>query len=206
MIQRKILILFILFIPSIVNAQGYIITDKDGYTNMREKPTAQSRIIDKILQYEVFLLAEDVCSNSDIDFSDTPPNWIAVTKTYNGEIGYVLKKNIQSLDELPTIWAERLDNPSRLTASNDTVSVSLLLSPLEESEHDIVYHDKEKKYIATIDGRSFKCMFAGDGANKLTEKHMEITGLEVMYGDKTISLPIDDEIKSLYNPRNMIVF
>ena len=37
-----------------MSRQYYIITDKDGYTNICEKPTTNSKIIDKVVKYEVF--------------------------------------------------------------------------------------------------------------------------------------------------------
>ena len=65
--MRKIAIILSLLLFALINAHSeedyhsYIINDPDGYLNVREKPTANSRIVDKIEQYEVFFDARYFC-------------------------------------------------------------------------------------------------------------------------------------------------
>ena len=60
-------IIAIILSQQLVNAYSeedyysYIINDPDGYLNVREKPTANSRIVDRIEQYEVFFDARYFC-------------------------------------------------------------------------------------------------------------------------------------------------
>jgi hypothetical protein len=58
MITMKILLTYIIFFLCIINsisAQFAIINDPDGYTNIREQPGANARIVYRIEDYEVFV-------------------------------------------------------------------------------------------------------------------------------------------------------
>lgn len=71
MMIKRILLLSLLFLSLISNAQLAIIYDKDGFVNLREKPNKTSKIIGKIIEGQVFCVSP---------FNDENPNkdWVQI--------------------------------------------------------------------------------------------------------------------------------
>ncbi len=189
--MKKCLLLCLLLIPALANAQGedyysYIIDDTDGYLNIREKPTANSRIVGRIEKYELFFDARYFCFNDTLQFKHYPPNWIPVCKDMGPMVGYVYKPNALPLEMLPVLVGEKDGN--RLVCGNDKFRIILSLSDFDPKGHKIEdYH--------TVDG-VFKKGFYGD---KDGYSNKEISSLTLYQDGKKKSLPID-HIKDYFNP------
>lgn len=190
--NRNILFLSFLLITFYVKAQ-YIITDKDGYLNIREKPTAKSAIIDKILKYELFEHAAHFCINDLEDFTNIPSGWIPVCKELGSPIGYVYTRNILSLEKLPLL--RPVYNKTNIVCTYDSLSIELMLKPFAADEH-IIEYDELGNTLVSIDNQFPKGLYSEDFFS--TSK--EITGLRITCSSDSVDLTIND-IKDYYNPR-----
>jgi hypothetical protein len=100
--KNLILLIALLLTTVIATAQVAIIQDKDGYTNVREKPNGQSPIIHKLYNNEAFWYDYEEGQNTDewipvyipknaFSFSSTQPDYIE---------GFIHKSRLQPLDKL----------------------------------------------------------------------------------------------------------
>jgi len=81
----KYIIIFFLLIWSFISVSQEkkgIISDSDGYTNMRDSSSAKSKIISKVIDGEVF------------NYWETNDSWFIV-KTYNDTVGYIHRSRIK---------------------------------------------------------------------------------------------------------------
>lgn len=93
--------------------QVAIIQDKDGYTNVREKPDIQSKILYKLHDNEVFFYYDET-----FDSQDSNNDWInvmipvskfSIQRVNENDIyGYIHKSRLKPLNELETI-----ENPNK---------------------------------------------------------------------------------------------
>lgn len=202
-------ILFVVFtvIAMATKAQDlYTVIDKDGYTNIREKPTTNSRIIDTAVKYELLFGANYFCGE-DIDFSNVPPNWIPVMKNYGTPIGYVYHDNILPFDDMLFIQSKQNPEDSdTLICSNDTLSVLLILKPFDLDQHTIEYVDDFRgRNIPYIDGEFPKCMGKSEYTKENCLDDREIKELMINIREKRYTLPID-VIKGYFNPCCLSVY
>ena len=203
-------IAFVIFtvIAMAMQAQSlYTVIDKDGYTNIREKPTTNSRIIDTAVKYELLFSANYFCGE-DIDFSNVPPNWIPVMKNYGTPIGYVYRDNILSFDDMSFIQSKHR-NPQEsdtLICSNDTLTTLLVLKPFDFDQHTIEYIDDFRgRSIPYIDGEYPKCMAKSEYTKENCLDDREIKELIINIREKRYALPID-VIKGYFNPGGLTVY
>ncbi len=202
--SKKLLLILGLFIAVLsANAQLYTTVDKDGYTNIREKPTASSKIIDRVLQYEVIFSANYFCDN---DFSDTTlsPNWTAVKKDWATPVGYIYNKNLRVIDSMPILYQDdKLWSADSVICANDTLSVLLTLKPFDINSHKVEYVEEyDYKYVRSVDGEFPKGFLMP--YSEPAPKNREIATFTVTINNKVYNLLID-VIKSFYNP-HMVVF
>lgn len=52
--MKKLLLFISVVLSSHVSGQVAIIKDKEGYTNVRDKPDSNSEIVDRVFENEVF--------------------------------------------------------------------------------------------------------------------------------------------------------
>jgi hypothetical protein len=97
-----------------------IIKDKDGYTNIREEPDGKSKIIGQVHKYEVFYSVEG-CEDMEI----SPPDFPWLYMCTDNICGYIYKKNIIPLYDLPTIPEIHEDSTS-IILKNDSIEISMI--------------------------------------------------------------------------------
>lgn len=101
-VKKLILLVAFLFTTDIATAQVAIIQDKDGFTNVREKPNGQSPIIHKLYSNEAFWYNFENGHDTNewipvfipkhsFSLSSTQPDYIE---------GYIHKSRLQPLDKL----------------------------------------------------------------------------------------------------------
>jgi len=183
--MKKLFLFSILIISCIgVNAQ-YITIDKDGYTNIRKYPNAKSEIVGTVVQYEQFFAASYIC---DSDYQDTLTNWLLITKDIQNPIGYVYKKNLLQIENLPFIEGIKTEkNQTKiLTCANDSLQVIMTLCPFEMSNHEITNPRlNDDGQIIGFDKINGGYPFGSDGYIP----NYEIQEVKIILNGKTILLP-----------------
>lgn len=100
--KNLILLILLLLTAAMATAQVAIIQDKDGYTNVREKPNGQSQVIHKLYSNEVFWYDYD-------EGRDTgewvpvyiPKNSFSFSSIYPDYLeGFIHKSRLQPLDKI----------------------------------------------------------------------------------------------------------
>ena len=127
-----ITIIFMFVFPLGLKAQ-YITLDKDGYTNVRKKPNAQSAIVDVVKKYQVFYDAEDIPCYDIENKSNNSPNWLLISTNMEHETGFIYKKNLYPVTSLPVLCKEEwIGDKTTFTCLNDSVRVTIRLQPYNE--------------------------------------------------------------------------
>ncbi|MDR3002201.1 MAG: hypothetical protein LBU89_13180 [Fibromonadaceae bacterium] len=165
------LIALALMAPGIVYS-GFIINDKDGWTNIREKPDGKAKVLGKVHKHQVFF---STGCDDNLIYTD---NWEPVTAADIS--GYIFKKNIIQISSFPVIASEYVwleDEEKRFfTAQNDSITVTMKLT---YNENRAVYHPYDIEEMVVKNGEkrtviqplmivashaSFKLFIGDDGA------------------------------------------
>ena len=189
-------------------APYYIITDKDGYTNLREKPTTNSKVIDKAVKYELLFEGNYFCDDlADLDYRQIPQNWIPVRKDADSPVGYVFMKNIQSFNDMNSLQSEfrEVGGPDAIICSNGVLTVSLILKPFDIEKHKVERVNNNGVVYTTIDGEYPKGMSKSEYTKEACVDDREIKELIVNIPGRKYTLPVD-AITNYFNPKWMTVY
>ena len=204
---RKIIIPLLLLAATTSHAQ-FIITDKDGYTNIRKQPNAKSEITGKVLKNQIFFHTDIICG---FDTEINPESdWLQITTDGTNIAGYIYKGNIVPLEKFSTLGDGDgnggyrgvffIDN-GKITCTNDTMQVILFTKPFDLKAHktDARKDDYVDYYTCTkIDGKYF---LGTDGMLPGSE----IKALEITHKGKKIIVPTN-KLKHCYNLNAMWVY
>ena len=169
-----------------------IIQDKDGFVNVREKATINSKIIDRIKNNKVF---EDQSQ-----FGESTNNWIYVSygtkfdkKSLNFEenTGYIYKNRILYLNELPQLKKQKFTKTEAEFVAND-LKVKITLGKIQLQSHKL--DTDQYGYINKIDGLT---TWGIDGV--LPKSLIEIKSIEIITKGKVFSLP-KKSLEGLFQP------
>jgi hypothetical protein len=194
-----------IFLSLELKAQGYstpfISIDKDGYTNVREKPDGKSKIVGKVFKYQVFYFGDDdECGGNIANYSSS--KWLPIFT--DSVSGYVYKKNIMDLQALPCITGKYNLNSSStkgfILFMNDSLKIAMEIIPFDEKAHkfEIEKTEWDGDEVYTIDEQRFY------GTNNRLPT-CEIKKIEINYKSKITILP-KDKINIYYEPRVMVVY
>jgi hypothetical protein len=169
---KPVKLLLLAFLPPrLSSAQFYLVSDKDGYANVRSKPDIGSRIIDTLNNGNIVYFLEEKIKN----------NWLKIsywrkTREYKG---YIFHDRLKSLDEYDSIPPQDYDDNS-MTYGKDSVKVIITQEKFNAAPHRFSYNkDKE---IELIDGKHY---WGTDGFLP-TSQYKSII---VIFGSRRISLP-----------------
>jgi len=106
--MRNLLLLGLVFQIHTVSGQVAIIQDKDGFTNVRSKPTVDSEIVYKLKENEVFFYYEEpfgtMAENTDWKYVMIPQNKFSIQLSGYGYIyGYIHKSRLKPISQLENI-------------------------------------------------------------------------------------------------------
>jgi hypothetical protein len=165
------------------NTEGYgfaIINDKDGYTNVRGEPNAQSKIVGKIKEGELFHCFGD----------ESHKDWFSVSfNGNNGFWGYVHKSRITFVEEFPKL-KQRKAIKDTLYINNDSIQVKIISNRFQDKKHKITR--REGSGVVKIDGKKPWGVDGGlpnKGINKIT----------LQIGDTQMDVPLN-ALNDLFQP------
>lgn len=162
----KILLFISLLFVEVYQAQLCIIYDKDGYSNVREKPDQNSKIIGKIVGHQAFAIDSYVQ-----DEENKSKDWIAVKFPINIEkkpnflkfegeekTGYIHKSRLVELEKLPKFEKNEL-NSDKVIHQNKDFEVIIETQAFKKLNHKITQTDKG---FFLIDGEKAFTYYGGD--------------------------------------------
>jgi len=123
--------------------QYAILKDKDGFINIREKPNAQSKIIDTLSSGKIVY-----CS----DFDDVKGDWIPLDINTKGHLplsGYVHKSRVQFISNFTKFEKAKI-NDTLFEFALDSIHISIKAGRFQQKGH-IVKFEKDSKKVISID-------------------------------------------------------
>lgn len=170
---------------NICHAQLFIIHDRDGYSNVREKADQNSQIIGRIIDNQVFAIDSYIQ-----DEENKSKDWIAIKfpisidekskfLKFEGEekTGYIHISRLVALENLPKFEKKEL-NSDKVIHRNKEVEVTIETQTFQKSEHKITQSDKG---FYLIDGEKAIPYYAGETT--------EIKNISFKANNKTFVLP-----------------
>jgi len=161
-----------------------VIVDKDGYVNIREKESANSKIIGKIKSGEAVFIFEDL---------DT--DWLNITFDDDEKSGYIHRSRIKYIKDLEKIASVDSHNYKAIFHLNN-IDIDI--------ETDDFDYESNKKYFSETAKEDFIIkkykdleMWGTDG----TIPKSYYKSITVKIGNQEIEIPKKD-IQDLFNPNN----
>jgi hypothetical protein len=174
--MKDLFFIILTFMSIEVSAYGpaYIIIDKDGYTNIREEPSIQSKIIGQVQKYQVFFSIE-VCEGE-----EEIKNWLRIISDITPD-GYIYRKNILPINQLPVINGMYNLKTNTYVCSGNNLQVTMEMQIFDKNDYKTNIYDNDIIAIHTIDGQV--CYGVDGWAPERTIKQMAIN-----YKEKEIVL------------------
>jgi hypothetical protein len=125
-----------------INAQSGIIKDPDGFCNIRETPTAQSKVQDTLSNGRlVYMLPEGPVSN-----------WLSIdyNKGTQYRSGYVHRSRVVFLKDMSPFKAT-IENDTLLKMELNDMQITIKIGKFAKTGRKIIYN--EDQVIETIDGK-----------------------------------------------------
>ena len=177
----KFFIFLFLLISDIVFAQEEafaVINDKDGYVNVREGKSAQSKVLKRLNNKTiVFVYNYDKATDG---------NWI-----YTDEEGYIYNDRVKWIHKFPII-AKGIAKGNTIVFEGKEIQVVLTSGKFDKSKHSFEYFKDSSTGIEVIDDA---LLYGTDGKMPTTEYR----SIEVNIHGKRVSLP-KDAYSDLYEP------
>lgn len=198
--KNYIAYLILFFFVTICKAQTLaIVSDPDGYVNIRKGESLNSKIINKVYNNDIVLI-EDIDTKSGNWLKVAYPSLINDYRAKEIEIsneaddgGYIYANRLIPIEKLPHIAvspATRQLSNNNLTIKNDSITLFISTRKFQIKNHRI---EKDKDgYVFKIDN---KLPFGIDG----NMPHVEITSIKLIINQQNISIP-KDTFNDLYEP------
>ena len=178
----KFFIVLFLLISDIVFAQEEafaVINDKDGYVNVREGKSAQSKVLKKLNNKTiVFVYNYDKATDG---------NWI-----YTDEEGYIYNDRVKWIHKFPII-AKGIAKGNTIVFEGKEIQVVLTSGKFDKSKHSFKYFKDSSTGIEVIDDPAL--LYGNDGKMPTTEYRSIVINIH----GKQVSLP-KDAYSDLYEP------
>lgn len=187
----SILLIYIVF-PACMFSQAsfpYLVTDKDGYTNIRSKPNAKSKIVNKVSKNEILHIYDLGDYESYDDLENKNPVWLPLYEGVGDAEAYVYKNNVRCLYDLPEIRIEKTSEYI-LSFHNNDIAVSLEFEPFNLTNYTI--EDPENiGFVTTINGaQALPCCHS---AQYLTDSgYIMLKEISLLYKNEKYIVPEKD--------------
>ena len=177
----KFFVALLLLISDIVFAQEEafaVINDKDGYVNVREGKSAQSKVLKK-LNNKTIVFAYNYDKTTD-------GNWI-----YTDEEGYIYNDRVKWIHKFPQI-AKGIAKGNTIVFEGKEIQVVLTSGKFDKSKHSFEYYKDSPSGVEVIDDQ---LPYGTDGKMPTTEYKSIVINIH----GKQVSLP-KDAYSDLYEP------
>ncbi len=147
--------MLLIFTGSTVQAQYMapfaIIKDKDGYVNVHAEASKDAKVIDKLLENQLFEDQSQFGSGSEewvyISYGDKKSRKFPVNRMEEESVGYIHKSRVLYLDKLPQL-KRKIINPNQAEFQNDTLKLVIKTGKFIPQNHTI---EREDGYISKVD-------------------------------------------------------
>lgn len=160
-------------------AQFAIVSDSDGYTNLRKEP-GKSEIITKL-------------KTGTIVFGLPEPNnkWQMIDYSLNdlAKSGYIHTDKLLYIDNFPSIPMTK-DNENMVVLSDGKITITITKGKFDHKKHKLQFY--KDKFLTEIDGMTF---LGTDGGIP----EWEYKSVEILHNGKKILIPAEG-LKALYQP------
>lgn len=181
-VKKTFTILTIIFSAILCGQDFAIISDKDGFANIRENANSKSKIIDKLKNGHLICVLGANGNWLDIDYS---------TENENQRNGSIYKNRIKYLSEFKKI-PKTQKSENKLLLSNQKISVIITLQKFDKKKHKFEYVKEYPDQILKIDNKKY---YGKDGGFPETEYQ----NISVNFGKVNINLP-KSAFQNLYEP------
>ena len=156
-----------------------VINDKDGYVNVREGKSAQSKVLKRLNNKTiVFVYNYDKATDG---------NWI-----YTDEEGYIYNDRVKWIHKFPII-AKGIAKGNTIVFEGKEIQVVLTSGKFDKSKHSFKYFKDSSTGIEVIDDPAL--LYGNDGKMPTTEYRSIVINIH----GKQVSLP-KDAYSDLYEP------
>ncbi|WP_298823033.1 SH3 domain-containing protein [uncultured Capnocytophaga sp.] len=156
-----------------------VINDKDGYVNVREGKSAQSKVLKRLNNKTiVFVYNYDKATDG---------NWI-----YTDEEGYIYNDRVKWIHKFPII-AKGIAKGNTIVFEGKEIQVILTSGKFDKSKHSFKYFKDSSTGIEVIDDPAL--LYGNDGKMPTTEYRSIVINIH----GKQVSLP-KDAYSDLYEP------
>jgi len=176
----KFFIVLFLLISDIVFAQEEafaVINDKDGYVNVREGKSAQSKVLKRLNNKTIVFV---------YNYDKADGNWI-----YTDEDGYIYNDRVKWIHKFPQI-AKGIVKGSTMVFEGKEIQVILTSGKFDKSKHSFEYFKDSTTGIEVIEDQ---LLYGTDGKMPTTEYKSIVINIH----GKQVSLP-KDAYSDLYEP------
>ncbi|MEG2357851.1 SH3 domain-containing protein [Acinetobacter sp.] len=174
----KVFIGFFAFYNTFVYADFGFISDKDGFSNLREEATLSSQVIGKVENGEIVscILEEETSNFCFVNIS-------------NGKAGYIYKNRINFFQKFNSVNLVKF-MPNLAVYGNSNIVVSVSSKTLDKNK--IMYEKKDSKYYI---GNKY---LWGTDNQMPTSDFLQLSKIKVEYGGKVIAISSNDLEKFLF--------
>lgn len=181
-VKKTFPILTLIFSAILCGQDFAIISDKDGFANIRENANSKSKIIDKLKNGHLICVLSANGNWLDIDYS---------TENENQKNGSIYKNRVKYLSEFGKI-PKTNESKNKLTLSNQKIKVFITLQKFEKKNHKFEYVKDYPEQILKIDNKKY---YGKDGGLPETEYE----NISVNIGNVNLKIP-KSAFHNLYEP------
>jgi hypothetical protein len=140
-----VLLLLALFLTHFAFAQFFIVSDKDGYVNVRDSASGGSRIIDTLNNgHFIYFFEEQTDTWRKIEYTRKG-------REYTGYVYHDRLKPITDYDSIPLLDHDK----NNATCAHDSVKVIVTVQKFDKTRYRFTYDKDNKDQIVKINGKPY---------------------------------------------------
>lgn len=142
--MKHLALLIILFISKFSYAQFSVISDKDGYTNVRDDAKKESKLLDSLKNGHLIFVWEDKGKWSSIDY-------LKKNSERHGYIYFDRHKSISDYSKIPLV----AETDSSVKVAKDSIEVIVTQKRFDKKKHKYRYYKESPTEIEFIDNKQY---------------------------------------------------